>query len=238
MMREKGQRLMAHGYAAFLRTIIDNKGAATWETMVEIHYGAQARARLSAQQVLAEMTTCGLAHVSGWVPLKAAKRQILTPTFAYGPGENAPHPGFQSGKKKKPWKHRVPRAELIGLKTAIDLMREDDYHGSKLAQEMGIGTAAARKLIRALHDAKLAHVADWQRRENGGVQCALYAYGLNQKDMPRPPRVATPREHWAKYNQARASRRRAMHALGMTKTVRRVSIRDLGFVHKMEAVSA
>jgi len=232
-MREKGQRLMAHGYAAFLRTLIDHDGAATWETLVEIHYGAQARARLSAQQVLAEMTTCGLAHVSGWIPLKAAKRRILTPTFAFGPGQSAPHPGFKSGKPKKPWMPRPPRAELIGLKTALDMLREDDYHGARLAKEMGIGAQAARKLLRSLHEARIAYISDWQRRNNGGVQCQLYAYGLNQKDMPRPPRVATPQQHWARYNAARAARRRTLRALGMTTTTRKVSIRDLGFVHSM-----
>lgn len=228
MPRAKGQRLMCHGYVPILRAIYDAKGAMTWAALAEQFFDGR---RLSAQQALEEMLTLKLVHVAGWAPVKLAHRTMPTALYAYGPGDNAPHPGYANGATR-PELRRRPRPELISLATAIEAMREDQHHGASLAEELGIGAPAARKLLAALHSASFIRVADWQRRRDGGVSCALYGFAIDKKDMPRPKPVPMS-ELWRRHNANRSARRRSMHALGLSKTTRRVQIQDLGFVHQV-----
>lgn len=228
MPRAKGQRLMCHGYVPILRAIYDAKGAMTWVALAEQFFDGR---RLSAQQALEEMLTLKLVHVAGWAPVKLAHRTMPTALYAYGSGENAPHPGYANGAQRAELRRR-PRAELIALASAIEALQEDQHHGASLAEELGVGSKVARKLIAALHAAGFVHIADWHRRPDGGVQCALHSFGIDQKDKPRPKPIPTA-EHWRRHNANRSARRRSMHALGMSKTTRRVQIQDLGFVHQV-----
>lgn len=230
--RRGGSRIGAPGYVKILRGIFGaGSRGMTWMSMARRYFGNR---ELSAQRALADMETVGLIHIGHW-KLHVFKfgRRLPVAHYVFGPGQSAPHPGYLNGAGAPPKPRRKPRVCLIALQLAIEALKEDEYHGSGLAHEIGVSDDAARQIIKALYDSKFAFKADYPPRKDGGVAWPVYAFGINKQDVPKPPPLPKA-EYWRRNNANKTAIRRALTALGKKPS----SATSLGFTYSMAAEAA
>ena len=205
-----GQRLMAPGYAELLRFLINMNGTATWRA-VAARFDVN---RSTAPALLRACSRHGLAHITQWIREPVDKRTSLMPAYAFGPGVDAPHPGFKDGSAFKGNKPDRVRIEFMTFANAVKALQEEPLHGRALAEHVGCSYSTARKIIAALRKAKLAHIASYLERADRGRGAPLYAFGIDCKDA-RKPRPVPLRTLWEAHNRLRSERRKQAVALGL-----------------------
>jgi hypothetical protein len=195
-----------------------------------LHYGPATTSKLARehglstqgmQAVVRGLHALGLVHRCGWEPTRGMSAAL----FVAGSGEDAPRPPNRDGSacrhpafQAKPF---TPPAELIAFKSIVEALREEPLSYQDVAEATGVSDGAARNLIKCMREVRIAHIADWEVRLHGGAPAALYAFGFNQPDAPRPRKLST-REIQRRYERRCAARLkqertlRALHGQGAT----------------------
>lgn len=85
---------------------------------------------------------------------------------------------------------------MSNILRTINLLARGHQHSSlTLSQRLPCCRAAACKVLKNLHDAKLLRITGWQR---AGTQIMpVYAWAVDAEDVPRPAPL-TPHEKWLK----------------------------------------
>lgn len=92
----------------------------------------------------------------------------------------------------------------------INLLTRGHQHSSlTLSQRLPCCRAAACKVLKSLHDARLIHVVAWEK--SGNQIMPRYAWGVDADDALRPPAL-TPREKWLKQQADPEHRKRHREA--------------------------
>lgn len=171
-------RIGQAGYAACLKTIAFGGGQATWKTVAE----ANSLSRQTARDFCHALNDLRVIHIAGWERTGQDNRSRVA-AYAIGDEPDAPYPGTARRPRKS---HRTGSVEIITFANAIKALQSDHHHGVSLSDATGLYPRAARNLLRALHQAKLVYVAEYQDRKSAGCGAAMYAFGVNQRDTKKP----------------------------------------------------
>lgn len=169
-------RIGMAGYAALLKTIAHGKGLATWRTLAEVNGVSRGTAALFVYA----MNDFGIIRICGWAT-PGVNGRSLTPCYELGDAPGVPHPNARRRANK-----RTKSSELLAFATAVKALQDEPHHGKSLHEVCGIWPRTCRHLMYALHDAKLAYIAEYDDRGSAGNGAPMYAFGVNCEDLDRP----------------------------------------------------
>lgn len=145
-----------------------------------------------AAGILRQFWLLGLVHRCGWIK---PKHGFPTPIYKIGTGEDVP---AMIGAEGRPHAYADMRPKcmeprIVAFASVIQAM-ELPVSVAELCHQAGISDSRLRELLRHMNqrDIGLAYIAGYQPREdNAGPPMALWCYGINKRNAPRP--VAGPR---------------------------------------------
>jgi hypothetical protein len=182
----KTARIGMGGYARILRSIIDRPA-----TKISIVRRGLC-GRTAAGRIVSAFHVLGLVHVCTW---RSRADVAYQPVYAIGAKPDAPAPTHRSnGRPVKAPPHaakpgRAP-AELLAFHTLIEALQAP-CTVNDIAAEAGVERITAKRLVTALHEARLVHVCDWRRSIKGGRPAAVYVWAQDANDVPCPPSSRT-----------------------------------------------
>jgi hypothetical protein len=133
----------------------------------------------------------GLVHVVGWTEPSVRIRPM--PIYMAGHGESVPMPLNSKGKVTRV--HTVfaapkPILMLVSFSSMIKTLMAGPASSRVIAEETGVHWENVRRSIRLMHKLGIIYIGAWERREiGGGSPTALWAFGLDRSDVPRPKRM-------------------------------------------------
>lgn len=179
------------GYARILHSIIQRR--ATKRDIVERGLCGHT----AAVRVVSSFHSLGLVHVSYW---RARADVAHQPVYSFGFKADVPPPDVRhSGRPvhappKAPKAQRVP-PELLAFHSVFEALQAPCTL-LEVTSETGIAWRSARKLIDELQRLGLTHIADWRRRDAGGMPEAMYVWGAGEnKAYPPASRVERNRRY-------------------------------------------
>lgn len=199
--REKRGPIKWQGYATILRGIYDRPST---KRDVAIDHGLN---RQSAEKLVRGMQALGLIHRSGW----AGTEGLDAAVFSAGRGVDVPRPPNRTNGL--PSRHRTdtvaparPPAELIAFASILRAL-DEPISCQEVARRAGTNDSSTRELLRHMHELRMVYLADWDRRLHGGAPAALFMFGFDKPDAPRPKPEKTA-VSWKRYDQGRRTRER------------------------------
>lgn len=102
-------------------------------------------------------------------------------------------------------RHRM-MANASALIEMCRLLNEGDYTKAQLAEKTGLVIGTVIKWMRVLRNKGLIHVVDWVPPIGSGQPAAVWAWGYEMDDAPRP-KAKSGAEHCANYRQRKLERR-------------------------------
>jgi hypothetical protein len=214
MKRTQGQRLLGGGYAQALRVFAD--GDATYHAVLE-RCGVT---RQTAQGICHAFHKHGLTHIAEWRRMVVNTRGYLTPVYRLGEGEDAPRPPYMRESKA-----RTP-VELLAFCHQIKALQDRTWHARGLAIHFGCSPRVMSNTIRKLRELRLVHIEEYKPRKGGGPGIALFGWGVDLRDNPRPKKSgATVYQQHNKVLYDRTQQIKLLHAMvrGVRVTGRRAA---------------
>jgi hypothetical protein len=167
----------------------------------------------SVREVLWGMRDLGLVHVRSWSPHPSPRSCVMTPVFAFGPGDDAPYPvpcnrvpGQPAGK----W----VRAELTHFATIVRELRTGATR-TEICERCGTMHHNLAPLLREMRALSLARVCEWNFRESGAGQPAEVWKLGHGKEAQRPAPMSK-EERQLRYRtrrRAKTATLRVVHAV-------------------------
>lgn len=146
-----------------------------------------------ASGILRQFWLLGLVHRVGWVK---PKHGFPTPVYKIGDGEDVP---AMIGRDGRPHAYadmrpKVMEPRVVAFASVLQAM-ELPVTVAELGRQSGLSESRLRELLRLMNapDIGLAYVAGYEPRDDGmGAHAALWCYGINKRNAPRPapgPRI-------------------------------------------------
>jgi hypothetical protein len=151
-----------------------------------------------ASGVLRQFWVMGLVHRVGWIK---PKHGFPTPIYQIGKGEDMP---AMIGAEGRPHAYadmrpKVMEPRVVAFASVIQSM-ELPIGVEDLVHQSGVGTSRLRELLKVLRqsDISLVYIAGYsQRPDKSGAPMALWCYGIDKRNAPRPkkpPRIRNRRK--------------------------------------------
>lgn len=142
--------------------------------------------------VLRQFWLLGLVRRVGWIK---PTNGFPTPVYQIGDGPDVPAMIGRDGRPHAYADIRPKRMEprVVAFASAVMAMALP-MTVAELCRESGLSESRLRELLRYMNKPEigLAYIAGYQRRDDGkGAHAALWCYGINKRNAPRP--VAGPR---------------------------------------------
>lgn len=198
MVALSGMRIGMTGYAAILGSV--RQRPMSTSELAEKH-------KVSRLLVLSVMRHClraGVVHRVDWFRPQPHSRMV--PRWALGRDGDISMPMYEE-KTRRP--RRGP-STLILLTTALQLLEEHPHSRRELAEALCMHEESSSRIVNALRENKLIHVASWHKPPIGAT-VQEFAVG-NKPDAPRPPRISCSSKTMKAY-RARRQQRAVLHAL-------------------------
>lgn len=150
-----------------------------------------------ASGILRQFWLLGLVHRVGWIK---PTNGFPTPVYQIGDGEDVP---AMIGSKGRPHAYadmrpKIMEPRVVAFASAVQAM-ELPVTVVELCRQSGLSESRLRELLRVMNapDIGLAYIAGYEPRDDGmGALSALWCYGINKRNAPRPkagPRIRNKR---------------------------------------------
>jgi hypothetical protein len=195
-------RIGMAGYAAIIGSL--RAGPLSTTELNERHSSVS---RLLILEVMRHCRRAGIVHRVDWH--RTTPHARLVPRWALGRDGDISMPMYEE-RTRRP---KRAQSTLILLTTAMELLGENPHSRTELAEALCMNVETAYRVIKALRDNKLIHVASWHKPPLG---TSVQEFALGDKpDARRPPRVGRTAETFRQYKVRRVQRQTLYALAGM-----------------------
>jgi DNA-binding IscR family transcriptional regulator len=194
MLKKQSGRLGLTGYVRILARL-------HWRpaTLRDVAAALEVNNACNLRYLLNTLWKHGFIHVRKWV--REAGLGMYVPRYGYGRQPDAPYPG-----KKGSAMTAHAGTNLIAFVNLLKRLEEGDASLAELSEASGLNVRYASQTVRALREARLARITEWEPRMHcNGTPTALYSLKAGGTDAPRPTPI-TSLESTRRYQRNRAQR--------------------------------